>query len=585
MRFTRLFLLTTTLLLTLVGLMLARTLWADARAVQSAESGLRAMAMAYQVMKVAEKASAERGPTIPVLNDGDPPDPARAQRLLVARQASDTAMAEALAALKAANSPLATQAQSLLVQAEGQLRDARAEVDKVAALPVAQRRAPGSTLTRQPINSLFAVIDATFEPITLLSGQAERIHPHLSLPLVGARYAAELREVAGRLGSQFTTPLATQSPLGEAERRDIPLLLGRITQLRQLLMVKARTSEPDASVREALDQLQRRYMETGLPFIAELTAAGTEGRPYGVESAAFVARYVPEMKSIVELRDRLYESGRLAAEQEVAAARQRMRVNGLIGLAVVLVELGVFLTLQRRVLLPLLHNTRAMQRVMHGELELALPTGHSRNEVGELQQAVCALRDTSLAKRALQAERERLVDELRLASTTDHLTQLLNRGAFEARAEQLLALAQRSGTPLSLVLFDIDNFKSINDKHGHAAGDAVLRSVAATAAAHFREADLLARYGGEEFIALLPSTSAQGALQLAERLRHLIEALVHEDMPDRRVTASFGVHTVVVATAECSLAGLCRAADMALYKAKQAGRNQVMPAQQAGLVV
>jgi diguanylate cyclase (GGDEF)-like protein len=338
-------------------------------------------------------------------------------------------------------------------------------------------------------------------------------------------------------------------------------------------------------VREALDQLQRRYMETGLPFIAELTAAGTEGRPYGVESAAFVARYVPEMKSIVELRDRLYESGRLAAEQEVAAARQRMRVNGLIGLAVVLVELGVFLTLQRRVLLPLLHNTRAMQRVMHGELELALPTGHSRNEVGELQQAVCALRDTSLAKRALQAERERLVDELRLASTTDHLTQLLNRGAFEARAEQLLALAQRSGTPLSLVLFDIDNFKSINDKHGHAAGDAVLRSVAATAAAHFREADLLARYGGEEFIALLPSTSAQGALQLAERLRHLIEAAVHEDMPDRRVTASFGVHTVVVATAECSLAGLCRAADMALYKAKQAGRNQVMPAQQAGLVV
>jgi diguanylate cyclase (GGDEF)-like protein len=465
------------------------------------------------------------------------------------------------------------------------LRDARAEVDKVAALPVAQRRAPGSTLTRQPINSLFAVIDATFEPITLLSGQAERIHPHLSLPLVGARYAAELREVAGRLGSQFTTPLATQSPLGEAERRDIPLLLGRITQLRQLLMVKARTSEPDALVREALDQLQRRYVETGLPFIAELTAAGTEGRPYGVESAAFVARYVPEMKSIVELRDRLYESGRLAAEQEVAAARQRMRVNGLIGLAVVLVELGVFLTLQRRVLLPLLHNTRAMQRVMHGELELALPTGHSRNEVGELQQAVCALRDTSLAKRALQAERERLVDELRLASTTDHLTQLLNRGAFEARAEQLLALAQRSGTPLSLVLFDIDNFKSINDKHGHAAGDAVLRSVAATAAAHFREADLLARYGGEEFIALLPSTSAQGALQLAERLRHLIEAAVHEDMPDRRVTASFGVHTVVVATAECSLAGLCRAADMALYKAKQAGRNQVMPAQQAGLVV
>jgi diguanylate cyclase (GGDEF)-like protein len=584
MRFTRLFLLTTALLLSLVGLMLARTLWVDARAVRSAESGLRAMAMAHQVMKVAEKASAERGPTIPVLNDGDPPDPARAQRLLVARHATNAAMAEALTALKAANSPSATQAQSLLLKAESQLRHAREEVDKVAALPVAQRKAPGSTLTRQPINGMFAVIDSTFEPITLLSGEAERIHPHLSLSLVGARYAAELREVAGRLGSQFTTPLATQSPLGEAERRDIPLLLGRITQLRQLLMVKARTSTPDASVREALDQLQRRFVETGLPFIAGLTAAGTEGRPYGVESTAFVARYVPEMKSIVELRDRLYESGRLAAEQEVAAARQRMLVNGLIGLAVVLVELGVFLTLRRRVLLPLLHNTRAMQKVMQGELELTLPPGHRSNEVGELQQAVCALRDTSLAKRELEAERERLIDELRLASTTDHLTQLLNRGAFEARSEQLLALSRRHGTPLSLVLFDIDNFKSINDEHGHAAGDAVLRSIAATAAAHFRDADLLARYGGEEFIALLPGTSAEGARQLAERLRHLVEAVVHEDMPGRRVTASFGVHTVVTPAAEANLAALCRAADMALYKAKQAGRNQVVAAPQPELV-
>jgi diguanylate cyclase (GGDEF)-like protein len=585
MRFTRLFLLTTALLLALVGLMLARTLWVDARAVRSAESGLQAMAMAYQVMKVAEKASAERGPTIPVLNDGDTPDPARAQRLQLARQASDAAMAEAMATLNAAASPLATQAQSLLLQAQSQLRDARAEVDQVAALPAAQRKAPGSTLTRQPINALFAVIDSTFEPITLLSGEAERIHPHLSLSLVGARYAAELREVAGRLGSQFTTPLATQRPLGDAERRDIPLLLGRITQLRQLLLVKARTSAPDAPVREALDQLQRRYVETGLPFIAELTAAGTEGRPYGLESAAFVARYVPEMKSIVELRDRLYQSGQLAAEQEVAAARQRMRVNGLIGLAVVLVELAVFITLQRRVLLPLLHNTRAMRQVMQGQLDLTLPQGHNSNEVGELQQAVCALRDTSLAKRALEAERERLIGELRLASTTDHLTQLLNRRAFEGRAEQLLALAQRNGTPLSLVLFDIDNFKAINDKHGHAAGDAVLRRIAATAATHFRDSDLLARYGGEEFIALLPATAAQGALQLAERLRHLIEAVVHEEVPGLRVTASFGVHTAAVASADWQLASLCRAADMALYKAKQAGRNQVVAAPELELAV
>jgi diguanylate cyclase (GGDEF)-like protein len=576
MRFTRLFLLTTTLLLALVGLMLARTLWVDASAVRAAKSGLQAMALAYQVMKVAEKASAERGPTIPVLNDGDPPDPARAKRLQEFRMASDVALAEALMALQGTNGALGRQAQGLLRKAQDQLVAARLEVDRVAGLPVALRTAPGSTLTRQPINAMFGVIDTVFEPITLLSGEAERIHPHLSLSLVGARYAAELREVAGRLGSQFTTPLATQRPLGESERRDIPLLQGRITQLRQLLLVKARTSSPDAAVREALDQMQRRYVDTGLPFIAELTAAGLEGRPYGVESGAFVARYVPEMKSIVELRDQLYESGRLAAEQEVLAARRRMLVNGLIGLAVVLIELGVFLTLRRKVLLPLLQNTQAMRQVMQGDLGVTLPVGHTRNEVGELQQAVCALRDASQAKLALEAERERLIVELQLASSTDHLTGLLNRGAFEARAQQLLAQAQRSRAAVALVLFDIDQFKSINDQHGHAAGDAVLRRIASTAAAHFRDAELLARYGGEEFIALLPNTGVDGALKLAERLRLLIAGVVHDELPGQPVTASFGIHSAHVTHAESSLAELFRAADAALYLAKHGGRNRVM---------
>jgi diguanylate cyclase (GGDEF)-like protein len=580
MRFTRLFLLTTTLLLTLVSLMLARSLWVDWRAVRAAEGGLQAMALAYQVMKVAEKASAERGPTIPVLNDGDPPDPARQQRLQTFRQASDAAMAEALQALQQSPSPATTQARSLLVAAQAQLQAARGEVDRVAALPVQERTAPGSTLTRQPINAMFAVIDTVFEPITLLSAEAERIHPDLSLALVGARYAAELREVAGRLGSQFTTPLATQQPLGATERHEIPLLLGRITQLQQLLVVKARTSSPDAPVQAALEDMQRRYFDTGLPFVASATAAGLAGRPYGMDSAGFVGRYVPEMKSIVALRDALYQSGSAAAQARVREARQRMAINVAIGLAVLAIELAVFLILRSQVLLPLLANTRAMRRVMDGDLSPDLPPGHGRDEVGELQQAVCALRDASQAKLALEAERERLIEQLQRASTTDHLTGLLNRGAFEQRSPQLLAQAQRRGAPVTLVLLDIDHFKSINDLRGHAVGDAVLRRVAHTAAAHFRESDLVARYGGEEFIALLPDTDGAGGLQMAERLRQLLANIDHEELAGLRVTASFGVSTTnVAADAEATLSTLFRSADAALYRAKQLGRNRTHASQ------
>ncbi len=575
MRFTRLFLLTTTLLLSLVSLMLARSLWVDWRAVRAAESGLHAMALAYKVMKVAEKSSAERGPTIPVLNDGEPPDPARTQRLQTFREASDAAMADALQALRQTPSPAAAQALPLLIAAQAQLQAARTEVDRVARLPVQERTAPGSTLTRQPINAMFAVIDSVFEPITLLSAEAERIHPDLSLALVGARYAAELREVAGRLGSQFTTPLATQQALGATERHEIPLLLGRITQLHQLLLVKARTSRPEASVQAALDEMQRRYFETGLPFVASATAAGLAGRPYGVDSAGFVARYVPEMKSIVELRDALYESGNAAAQARVREVRQRMAINTAIGLTVLAIELLVFLILRSQVLRPLLATTKAMRQVMRGDLTTDLPTGDARNEVGELQQAVCALRDASQAKLALEAEREGLIEELQRASTTDHLTGLLNRGAFEQRSPQLLAQAQRRGAPVTMVLLDIDHFKSVNDLRGHAVGDAVLRRVAHTAAGHFRESDLVARYGGEEFIALLPDTDSAGGQHMAERLRQLLAGIEHEELPGLRVTASFGVSTINPGADDAvTLSSLFRSADAALYRAKQLGRNR-----------
>jgi len=578
MRLTRLFLITTGLLLALVTALLLRSVWADWAQVDAAEQGLAAMQRAYLGMKVAETASAERGPAIPVLNDTQPADPAKRARLAEFRRAADAAFDEALEALAASNDPASRSARAQLAQARQELDRARAEVDRVAALPYAQRSAPGQRLTRGPIDLMFAVIDTVLGGVTTQSAAAEAVYPELAMPLVGARYAAELREYAGRLGSQFTTPLATQQPLGREEQREIPLLMGRIEQLRKLISLQARVSRADAPLQAAITAMETRYFGTDLPFVRDLAERGLAGEAYGLESASFVARYVPPMKSIVELRDTLFAAARASARERVAEARRRMAINAALGGAVLCIELTVFLLIRHRVLIPLLRGTRAMNAIMAGRGVPSdhLPPSTRADEIGDMQRAVSALRDATLRSRALEAEREGLIAQLRVASDTDFLTGLPNRRAFAERAAGLLAQARRHGWPVALIAFDLDHFKHINDRHGHPIGDAVLRATAELAQTIVREGELLARHGGEEFVVLAVDCRPGEALQLAERLRETLAAtpVATPAGPTLRLTASFGV-ACTSARHLADLDGLLRDADRALYLAKDEGRNRV----------
>ncbi len=579
MRLTRLFVLTTSVLLVMVLVMLARSMLQDWHTVQSARQGLQAMELAYRAMKVAEKASAERGPTIPVLNDTEPRDPAKKQRLLKAREASDTAMNEALQGLESTGDATGAIYQAAAVQlrkAQDELTEARQAVDRVAALPHAERTAPGARLTRKPIDLMFGVIDTVLESVTMLSAEAERIYPDLSVPLVGARFGAELREYAGRLGSQFTAPLAAQIPLGAEERHDIPLIVGRIEQLRKLIEVQSRTSLADPRVHKAIAEMNTRYFGAGLPFINSLTEAGLAGRPYGIESTAFVARYVPEMLSIVQLRDTMFQVAKDGAAASVKAARNRMMVNAVIGLIILLIEITVFIIIQRYVLRPLLLNTRAMVAIMAGRIDTRLPRITRSDEIGDMQKAVAALRDISKSKQALETEREQLIDKLKIASNIDFLTKLRNRRAFTDDATHQLAQAKRHNWQLALILFDIDHFKQVNDNHGHDLGDTVLIHVAEIAQSQCRESDILARYGGEEFIIMAFDCSADDAMSLAERVRSALARAAFTSANGKAfyVSASFGTVTARAGDVGHTEA-LVRAADRALYRAKAEGRNRV----------
>ena len=166
-----------------------------------------------------------------------------------------------------------------------------------------------------------------------------------------------------------------------------------------------------------------------------------------------------------------------------------------------------------------------------------------------------------------------LIDQLSERAMVDALTDAWNRSYLDRRVIEELALAARRATPLSVVMLDVDHFKAVNDRHGHAAGDIVLRHVVAVVRSCTRREDVVCRYGGEEFAVLLPNTQRAGAIAFAERVRVALAATPARRRDDVAVTvtASFGVADVICAADRA----LIEAADLALYEAKRAGRNRV----------
>lgn len=184
---------------------------------------------------------------------------------------------------------------------------------------------------------------------------------------------------------------------------------------------------------------------------------------------------------------------------------------------------------------------------------------------------------------AVALENARLHRLVERQAVTDGLTELANRRQFEQALAGEISRAERFGGTLALILADLDDFKQVNDRYGHQAGDEVLRRFAVVLRETVRDVDLPARYGGEEFAVLLPQTDLAGAERLAERLRQSVAERPMTKRPGAlvAVTASFGVAAFPEAATP---AALFAAADEALYRAKAAGKNRVVCAESDGVV-
>ncbi len=209
-------------------------------------------------------------------------------------------------------------------------------------------------------------------------------------------------------------------------------------------------------------------------------------------------------------------------------------------------------------------------------LRLATPlSGGVTTRIHKLCQLLANLSANALETAILFEKTQSAQEYFEEMSIRDGLTKLYNHHHFHNRLEKEFIRAERYHTPLSLVFFDIDDFKRINDNYGHTHGDTVLRGVGKLMKSFARESDVPARYGGEEFAIVLPNTTSEGALEMATRLSSMIREHKFEGLDGEQITISTGTSTFIGKSVQ-SYGQLVQLADEAMYKAKLQGKDRIM---------
>ncbi len=308
------------------------------------------------------------------------------------------------------------------------------------------------------------------------------------------------------------------------------------------------------------------------------TAAHTTGRLYYKwdkpnDKGHFVydkiawVKYIPSMD--------IYAVSSVYVDDIVCTARTIRNQLLLIGLLVLVLSLLFGALMLRYLLKPMETLTRVAGEIAQGDYTKRAQL-NSNDEIEELAKYFNMMVDRlELQIKTLDQQVKEKTKELEVLAVTDPLTKLYNRRYFTEISNEMFAMAKRQREPLSIVMFDIDHFKNINDTYGHLVGDRVIGRFANIIRNVKRQSDIACRFGGEEFILLLPKTGIEGAKELAERIRIYAESEEITVEDGRSVT-----FTVSVGVSECdferddSIEAVIRRSDDAMYTAKKSGRNR-----------
>lgn len=570
----RYFLLLAVGVLLLVSVLTGTVLLQNWKTYSSSSEARDAFGVIRATVKVMELASAERGPMNAALGADLPVPESTLAALRAARGRTDAQIDQLLALYAAPLDPEKIGARAEIQRIRHALSLARIQADLVITTP--RNQLTGDAVWAV-VSGMVRLIPQWQASMGRKVGIAMRNEVDAPSVLSLALLASELREQAGLLGSIFTPALARHRTLTEVEQFRIERVRGRIDELRTLINSRIAT-RPALTASPIYEQLKQRYFGNGIQYLEQVRQNATvPSQGLQVSTGDLAATYVPLMGSIVQFRDALLDTIEQSIETHRTDASRLLLVT-LAATALLVAALVLALVqFRRRVIRPFGLATRIISAIANGTPPAPIPVGAYQGEVDEVFSALRVLKENSAIKKRLEAERDRLIVDLANLAETDYLTGLLNRRAFETRFEITRAQWQEEGPVLAFILFDIDNFKNINDTHGHASGDIALKSVAALCRKIWRQSDTVARVGGEEFAVLCHTGTAAEAVELAERMRRAMSAepVTAEDGAVFTLTASFGVACAQWEHA-ADAGKLFHVADELLYQAKLNGRNQVL---------
>ncbi|EPD43244.1 MULTISPECIES: GGDEF domain-containing protein [Delftia] len=451
----------------------------------------------------------------------------------------------------------------LLASFLAQMAAARAKVDRLAVTPRTSMR---QEQFRDAVEGMFKASNSFRDIVTWSANELVQHQSHLSGPGLIGQMLSDLRDQGGRMGSQVIAAVATHEKLPLQSVIACRQTQGRLFQLWQSIRSYPALDETPA-LAELRQAIEREFFGTGFRLIDDVITEGRQGSNYPGTAASLTDRFVPTMQPIGAYRNSILDAMVARFERARDVALAVLVATTLVGVAIVSILIVILRSIKAHVFRPLLEAHDAVVRLADEHRE---PLVFGQSQAGEVAHLFRAI---EVLQRRL-AERASATNQLRVQAETDSLTGLLNRRQLDRLAQAALGLDGK-GHATSLVLLDIDRFKTINDTYGHATGDRVLVQLAQVLRTTLRANDTIARFGGEEFAILLPGVPLPRAVKIARKIRLAVrqEAFTTMEGQALAVTASFGV--ALVCNGETSWQHLIESADTALYRAKSDGRNRV----------
>jgi len=522
----------------------------------------------HTALHAAATISRERGPANSLMGATQEEQPQFTAALKASRAETDKDITE-LEALFKTEIDQSAEMRSAFAAVKAQLESGRRAVDAVAAMPLSERS--GAKIA-DAIQAMFRAADRAQDYRDVAGRSIIALAPETGAEVMLSSMAGTLRERAGRVGSYVVMMLTSQGQARSHYRVAFESELNRLFEVNVLLKTYAPAALQSQDVAQLLDQVTISYFSGSLPYAQRVAFELNTG--HAPTPGEFTAKYVPGMKSTENLRELIEAVALVSLEKVQQKALKAMLVSALLAGMAILVMIGLAYVLRRSLFRPMFAVMRQIDEIAVGNLTTPPRIPHAGREVREMFQRLDLLREQQRFRRHLEMERKSMTEELRRLSETDALTGLLNRRALTDAVEGLLAGQSADFRGIAIIMLDIDHFKSINDRYGHAIGDMVLQRAAQILAPCLRAADLFARYGGEEFIIIMGDVAEASARSTAERLRETLAKTVVSDEHGLTVTASFGVDW----QAQCVFQDwekLAVVADNRLYQAKRNGRNLV----------